>query len=80
MAGLTMVCLAWKKLIFAIFGRTGLRINPSGAKFDAEADFDVHSAVAPPKPHQIGEKLIVRSKFVRFVFSAFFRPPSVVQS
>ena len=68
-----------KKWFFVIFGRTDLRISLSKAKFDAEADFDVHSAVAPPKPHQIGQKLIFRSKFFRFGFSMFFRPPSVVQ-
>ena len=42
--------------IFMIFGRTDLRISLSRAKFDAEADFDVRSAVEPRKPHQIGEK------------------------
>ena len=45
-----------------IFGRTDLRINPSGAKSDEEADFDVRSAVGPPKPHQIDENLIFRSE------------------
>ena len=44
-----------------LFGRTDLRISLSGAKFDEEVDFDVHSAVGPPKPHQIDEKLIFRS-------------------
>ena len=43
------------------FGRTDLRISLSEAKFDAEADFDVRSAVAPQKPDQIDEKLIFRS-------------------
>ena len=41
-----------------IFGRTDLRIGQSEAKFDAEADFDVRSAVAPQKPDQIDEKTI----------------------
>ena len=69
-----------------ILGRTDLRMSLSEAKFDAEADFDIRSAVAPPKPHQIDEKLIFRSEiFADFFFSAttfstFFRPPSVVQS
>ena len=49
-------------LFFTIFGRTDLRISLSEAKFDAEADFDVRSAVAPQKPDQIDEKLIFRSK------------------
>ena len=53
-----------------IFGRTDLRISVSGAKFDEEADFDVHSAVGFPKPHQINEKLIFQSKkFADFFFS-----------
>ena len=75
-----------KNAFFVILGRTDLRISLSEAKFDAEADFDVRSAVAPPKPHQIDEKLIFRSEnFADFFFSApkfstFFRPPSVVQS
>ena len=52
-----------------IFGRTDLRISLSGAKFDEEADFDVHSAAGPPKPHQIDEKLIFRSEnFADFFF------------
>ena len=41
-----------------ILGRTDLRIGVSGAKFDAEADFEVRLAVAPPKLGQIDEKLI----------------------
>ena len=45
-----------------IFGRTDLRISLSGAKFDEEADFDVRSAVGPPKPHQIDENLTFRSE------------------
>ena len=40
------------------FGRTDLRKSLSGAKFDEEADFDVRSAVGPPKPYQIDENLI----------------------
>ena len=52
-----------------IFGRTDLRISLSGAKFDEEADFDVHSAAGPPKPHQIDEKLIFQSEnFADFFF------------
>ena len=42
----------------AILDHTELRISLSGAKFDEEADFDVRSAVGPPKPHQIDENLI----------------------
>ena len=51
---------ATSKQFFIIFGRTDLRISLSGAKFDAEADFDVRSAVAPTKPHQIEEKMAFR--------------------
>ena len=52
-----------------IFGRTDLRISLSGAKFDEESDFDVRSAVGPPKPHQIDEKLMFRSEnFADFFF------------
>ena len=54
-----------------IFGRTDLRISLSRAKFDAEADFDVRSAVEPRKPHQIGEKQNFRSEnFVENFFLA----------
>ena len=45
-----------------IFGCTDLRISRSGAKFDEEADFDIRSAVGPPKPHEIDENLIFLSK------------------
>ena len=68
-----------KKRFFVMFGRTDLGISLSGAKFDAEADFDVRSAVAPPKPYQIDQKLIFRSEiFAETNFSApKFQPPSV---
>ena len=53
------------------FGRTDLRISLSRAKFDVEADFDVRSAVAPPKPGQIGKKRNFRSKiFAQKIFVA----------
>ena len=56
-------------LICMIFGRTDLRKGASRAKFDGQADFEVHLAVAPQKPSQNSEKLIYRSKnFVDFVF------------
>ena len=51
-----------KFLNLTIFGRIDLRIRLSGANFDEEADFDVHSAVGPPKPHQIDENLTFRSE------------------
>ena len=49
-------------LIFMIFGRTDLRKGVSGAKFDAEADFEVRSAVALQKPGQNIETLKFRSE------------------
>ena len=45
-----------------IFDRTDLRIGGSRAKFDVEDDGEVRFAVAPPKPYEINEKLISRSK------------------
>ena len=45
-----------------IFGRTDLRISLSRPKFDAEADFEVRSAVAPQKPGLLCEKQNFRSK------------------
>ena len=46
-----------------IFGRTDLRISLSGAKFDAEADFDVRFAAGRPNPRQISEKQNFNPKF-----------------
>ena len=43
-----------------ILGRTDLRKGVSGAKFDAESDFEVRLAVAPQKPSQNCKKLIFR--------------------
>ena len=39
-----------------MFGHTKLQIHLSGAKFDAEADFEVRSAVAAQNPRRISEK------------------------
>ena len=36
-------------------GQTELVIGGPGAKFDAESDFEVRLAVAPPKPDQIAK-------------------------
>ena len=54
--------------IFMIFGRTDLRKGVSGAKFDAESDFEVRLAVAPQKPSKNNKKLICRSKISPFYF------------
>ena len=44
------------------FDHTDLRIGASRAKFDAESDFDVRFAVAPPKPSKKYENLNFRAK------------------
>ena len=41
-----------------IFGRTDLRISGSGAKLDAEYNFEVRLPLAPQKPNQNSKKLI----------------------
>ena len=51
-----------------IFGRTDLRISVSGAKFDAEADFEVRFAVGLQKWDKNYEKLNCRFK----IFGEFF--------
>ena len=49
---------AYEKISNLTFlSRTDLRISLSGAKFDEEADFDVHSAVGPLKPYEIDQNL-----------------------
>ena len=53
---------AVKIVIVVIFGRTDLRISVSEAKFDEEADFELRSVVAHPKPRQISEKQNFRSE------------------
>ena len=60
-----------------IFGRTDLRISLSGAKFDAEADFDVRFAAARPNPCQISGKQNFRSEIFaekKFLASKIKRP------
>ena len=54
-----------------IFNRTDLRKAVSGAKFDAESDFEVRLAVASQKPGQNSQKLIYRSeKFADFLLAS----------
>ena len=56
-------------LFFMIWGRTDLRIGLSGAKFDAESDFEVRLAVAPQKPSKNNKKLIFSiQQFHHFFF------------
>ena len=71
-------------VVAPFFSCTDLRKGVSGAKFDAESDFEVHLAVAPPKSIKNDEKLILGTQKFRcfYVFSVFFMflvPPSVVQ-
>ena len=50
-----------------IFGRTDLRKGASEAKFDVEADFEVHLPhlpLAPPNPGENREKRNFQSKFL----------------
>ena len=56
---------------FMKFDRTDLRRGVSGAKFDAESDFEVRLAVAPQKPDQNCEKLNFRFENFRFCFFRF---------
>ena len=58
-----------------IFSRTDLRKRESGEKFDAESDFEVCLAVAPPKSIKNDEKLnseIVKNSDVFFRFFDVF--------
>ena len=54
-----------------IFCRTDLRKAVSGAKFDAESDFEVRLAVAPPKSIKNNEKLNSDTEKVPFFFCFF---------
>ena len=55
---------AAQTVFLMIFGRTDLRIGVSGAKFDAEVDFDVRFASTPPK---LDKNLEKNYDFDRFV-------------
>ena len=52
------------------FGRTDLSTSRSRPRFDQQADFEVRSAVAAPKPCQIGKNRNFRSKI--FAEQIFF--------
>ena len=58
-----------------------LRKTVSGAKFDAESDFEVRLAVAPRKSIKHDENLISNTEKVMifFVVLMFLVPPNVVQ-
>ena len=52
-----------------IFSRTDLKKDVSGAKLDAESDFEVHLAIAHQKPGQNCKKLFFLSEnFADFFF------------
>ena len=59
-----------------IFGRTDLRKAVSGSQFDAESDFEVRLAVAPPKSIEHDEKLSSKteskSDFCFLSFAVFY--------
>ena len=61
---------------FTILSRTDLRRGVSKAKFDAEADFEVHLPPAFPKSYENIEKLrkISDNFFSIFFFDDFFLP------
>ena len=62
--GLAEAGFWWHKLFLTIFGRTDLRIGVSGAKFDAEVDFEVRFAPAPPK---LDKNLDLKFRFSQFL-------------
>ena len=58
-------------LFSMIFGRTELIISVSKAKFDEEADFEVHRPPNPQNPNEKRKKLFFRTEnFRQFFFSA----------
>ena len=57
--------------MFIIFGRTDLRKGVSRAKFDAESDFEVQLAVAPPKSTKNDKKLISEIEKIRVEIQVF---------
>ena len=59
-------------LFLMIFGRIELILSVSKAKFDAEADFEVHRPPNSQNPSKKRKKLFFRTeKFRRFFFSVF---------
>ena len=59
-------------VVAPFFSRTDLREGISGAKFDAESDFEVHLAVVPPKSIKNHEKLISDTEKNSNFFFVFF--------
>ena len=57
-------------LFSMIFGRTELIRSVSKAKFDEEADGEVHLSLNPLKPNQKHKKLFRTEFFHRFFFSS----------
>ena len=61
---------------FTMLGRTNLRIGVSGAKFDAEADFEFRLPLAPPKPCQNYETYFFWANFPK-CFKIFRKRPKL---
>ena len=58
-------------LFLMMFGRTELMISASNAKFDEEADFEVHRPPNPQNPNEKRKKLFFRTEnFCRKFFFA----------
>ena len=55
-------------LFLMIFGRTELIISVSKAKFDEEADFEVHRPPNPQNPNEKRKKLFFRTENFRQKF------------
>ncbi len=58
------------------FGRTDLRIGVSGAKFDAEVDFEIRFAPAPPKLDKNLEKRMIWVDLFSICLKIFRRRPN----
>ena len=61
-ASLKVAGFAARGRLWVIFNRTDLRKAVSGAKFDAESDYEVRLAVDPPKSISNDKKLISKTE------------------
>ena len=60
--------MSLREHFFMISGRTDLRTGVSGAKFNAEADFEFRLPLAAPKPRKNSEQRIFWSNFCAEIF------------
>ena len=60
--------------LFAIFGRTDLRMGISGTKLHEDTDVDVENRLAPPISRKNYEKLILENQKNRILSECFIRP------